>query len=70
MKKLYVVIITISFSFISLVSFSQISQGGLPLSFQISQRITGNVPVEIMPKVDVKQLLAEDSLNEIYKDVP
>ena len=70
MKKIYIVLLTISFSLINLVSFSQISQGGLPLSFQIPQRITGNVPVEIMPKVDVKRLLAEDSLNEIYKDVP
>ena len=70
MKKIYVVLLTISFSFISLAGFSQISQGGLPLSFQNPQHITGKVPFEIMPKVDVKQLLAEDSLNEIYKDVP
>ncbi len=70
MKNFYIVLLTISFSIISLVGFSQISQGGLPLSFQNPQRIIGNVPVEIMPKVDVKQLLAEDSLNEIYKDVP
>ena len=70
MKNFYVVLLMISFSFINLVGFSQISQGGLPLSFQNPQRITGIVPVEIMPKVDVKQLLAEDSLNEIYKDVP
>jgi hypothetical protein len=70
MKKFYTVLLTISFSFINLVGFSQISQVGLPFSFQNPQLITGNVPVEIMPKVDVKQLLAEDSLSEIYKDVP
>jgi Viral BACON domain/Secretion system C-terminal sorting domain/Trypsin-like peptidase domain len=70
MKIFYVVLLTISFSFINLAGFSQINQGGSPLSFQNPQRITGTVPIEIMPKVDVNRLLAEDSLNEVYKDVP
>jgi hypothetical protein len=70
MKKFFVAFLAIYFSVNCMVGFSQISQGGLPLSFQNSQRLTENVAVEIMPPVDVKQLLAEDSLNEIYKDVP
>ena len=70
MRKLYVALLMIYFSCVSLAGISQISQGGSPLSFKNPQVNTGSVPVEIMPKVDVKKLLAEDSLNEIYKDVP
>jgi len=70
MKKLYLFLFTICFSLTGLESFSQISQGGQPLSFQDPQISSGKVAVKIMPKVDVKRLLAEDSLNDIYKDVP
>jgi hypothetical protein len=70
MKKTYIVLLTICFSCFSQVSFSQISQGGVPLSFQKSQLVPEKVAVEIMPKVNVKQLLAEDSLDEINKDLP
>jgi len=70
MKKLYVVLLTISFWIISLTGFSQISQGGLPKSFQYGQFQTSQVPVQIMPSVDVRRLLAEDSVNERYKDIP
>lgn len=70
MKNLPALFLTISFVFISFAGFTQISQGGSPLSFRISEKISATVPVEIMPGVNVNQLMAEDSLNEIYKDVP
>jgi Viral BACON domain/Secretion system C-terminal sorting domain/Trypsin-like peptidase domain len=70
MKKFYVFLFTISFSVINLVSFSQISQGGQPLSFQNPQLLSEKIPVEIMPEVDVQRLMAEDSINDIYKDIP
>lgn len=70
MKKSYLFLLTMVFFLPHLTGFSQISQGGQPLSFQNTQKISDNVPVEIMPAVDVKQMQAEDSINEVYKDVP
>jgi hypothetical protein len=70
MKKIFLVLSTFYFSASYLSGFSQISQGGLPLSFQNPQLLSKNVAVVTMPQVDVKQLMAEDSVNEVYKDVP
>jgi len=70
MKKIFIALLMVSFSVISLVGFSQISKGGLPLSFQNPQGLTDKVAIETMPKVDVKRLLAEDSINNNYKDIP
>lgn len=70
MKKFYIILLLIFFSFNWVDCFSQISQGGMPKSFQIPRLLNSQVAVETMPQVDVKQLMTEDSLNEIYKDVP
>ena len=70
MKNFYIVLLTISISVINLVGFSQISKGGYPLSFRNPQGLTDKVAVETMPKIDVKRLLAEDSLNDSNKEIP
>ncbi len=69
MKKYYFIFL-MTFSFIGLSGFSQISQGGLPLSFQDPQLTTSKTAIEVMPPVDVQRLMSEDSLNDVYKDVP
>ena len=70
MKRLYIVFLTVYFTVTGLAGFSQISQGGVPLSFQNTQYVTGSFAVETMPAVDVRRLMTEDSLNDVYKDVP
>jgi len=70
MKKVHLVLLGISFSLFSLTGFSQLSKGGLPLSFQNPKALTAGVPVEIMPLVNVISLIAEDSVNDQYKDIP
>ena len=70
MKKFYIVLFLIFFLVSSLASFSQISQGGLPLSFQNSLHLAEKVDIEIMPQVDVQRLMSEDSINDNYKDIP
>ena len=70
MKKLYIFGLTVAILGFSLKGFSQISQGGVPLSFQNTQFITGQVPIKVMTAVDVQQLLAQDSANDLNKDIP
>ncbi|MCX6283508.1 MAG: BACON domain-containing carbohydrate-binding protein [Bacteroidetes bacterium] len=70
MKRIYLSFSLISLLLTSLAGFSQISQGGLPLSFKNPQGLAAVVPVETMPAVDVNRLVSEDSLNDIHKDVP
>ena len=70
MKKIYPVLITLLLSLPALSIFSQISQGGLPVSFQNDMSLKTGVPVRIMPPVDVKTLLKEDSLNDGNKEIP
>ena len=43
-------------------TFSQISEGGIPLSFK-SRNLKADVPVYHLPSFDVKYMLAEDELN-------
>ncbi len=69
MKKLTVTLL-IALSVISLNSFSQVSRGGLPYSFQHPEGLDNNVATNVMPAVDVISLLAEDSINNITKEVP
>ena len=70
MKIIRVSLFLISLLLLRLAGFSQISQGGLPLSFQNPQGLSVTVPLETMQAVDVNRLVSEDSLNDIHKDVP
>lgn len=70
MKQVYSFFLILLLSVISAVSIAQIQQGGTPFSFQNYQLIKSAVPVEQMPKIDLKRLQAEDLLNDQYKDVP
>ena len=70
MKKLYSVLLVFILSTFTLISFSQINQGGSPVSFQNPQLVKSTLIVEQMPKVDLQRLMAEDSLNDQNKDIP
>jgi PKD repeat protein len=50
--------------------FAQLSQGGSPFSFQQPQLLQNTVPFETMPQIDLERLIAEDLINDQYKDVP
>lgn len=67
MRKRFVFVVSIMLLF-SVSVKAQISQGGSPLSFQ--KRIHhSEVPVKLLPEVNVRALLAEDEINK-GKDVP
>jgi hypothetical protein len=70
MKKIYSVIFVFILSAVSLVGYGQISQGGLPFSFQHQELVKSAIPVVQMPAIDINRLMAEDSLNDKYKDIP
>lgn len=70
MKKIYSVFFVFLLSAISLISYSQINQGGSPLSFQNPQLIKNALIIEKMPKIDLQRLKAEDSINDHFKDIP
>lgn len=69
LKLLLSVIIVISFS---AVSFSQISQKGVPSSFSLSEKLLNISDLhEIsMPIVNVQELITEDLINDSKKDRP
>jgi len=50
--------------------FSQISEGGIPLSFSMKQFPTNNILYTTMPHVDVEKLLKEDAITDQYKSIP
>jgi hypothetical protein len=70
MKKIYSGFLMLILFFVTLNGYSQISQGGSPLSFQDPQGIMNNLSVETMPGIDLARLMAEDSINDINKDIP
>ena len=70
MKKNYSILLVILFLSASINSYSQISQGGTPLSFQNPLLLTSTLVFETMPAVDVARLMAEDANNDLYKDIP
>lgn len=70
MKKIYSFFLSGWFVLNSLVSLSQISQGGSPLSFQNPQLIQSDLIFETMPVVDVERLQAEDAINDLNKEIP
>jgi hypothetical protein len=70
MKKLYTVFFLMFFAVVPYTVFSQISQGGSPLSFKQTQLLKSAVVVEEMPKIDLQRLMSEDSVNDHYKDIP
>ncbi len=52
-------------------SAAQISQGGTPISFTLGEKsLTQNVPMQVMPYVDVDALKAEDIVLDQRKDIP
>jgi hypothetical protein len=61
----------LALSLASAAALAQISQGGTPLSFEISEKITLNeVPFEKLPSIDTKRFLEEDEIGDLQKDVP
>jgi lysyl endopeptidase len=54
------------------LTYSQISQGGTPQSFNdlINDRISSQVPVVLIPDTDVDILRAEDEVLDQYKNIP
>ena len=48
---------------VSSVAFSQISQGGKPLSFSTKEELANNIPMRVMPYVDIDFLKQEDEIN-------
>ena len=70
MKNIYLVLIAVGIFLYSSSGYSQISQGGSPYSFQNLQLLKSAIAIEQLPKIDLKRLMSEDSLNNQYKDVP
>ncbi|MCD4731232.1 MAG: trypsin-like peptidase domain-containing protein, partial [Bacteroidales bacterium] len=48
----------------------QINIGGQPISFILDTALKSELVFEIMPTVDVESLIAEDKINDQYKDIP
>ncbi|MFK7757695.1 MAG: MopE-related protein [Flavobacteriales bacterium] len=67
MKKILLLLATSLFSFIS---FSQVSEGGTPLSWQFDKIDLDELRFEQMPSFDEEALRAQDEINNINKDVP
>ena len=70
MKNKCIVLVTLWFSLFSLAGHSQINQGGSPYSFQNPQLVKSAVPVNQMQKIELNRLMAEDSINDSFKDIP
>jgi hypothetical protein len=70
MKKRYSVFGAVFFLFTSLICYSQINQGGSPLSFENSGLLKSTVVFETLPKVDVEKLISEDAINDLNKEIP
>ncbi|MDQ3192155.1 MAG: trypsin-like peptidase domain-containing protein [Bacteroidota bacterium] len=70
MKKI-ILLITAFLGFASMLR-AQISEGGTPLSFgqKIASQLNSDFPEEILPFVNVATLLAEDAVEEQYKNIP
>ena len=70
MKRFFRFIAIIVFSGIVAAGFSQVSQGGMPLSSLNTQLQKTALAYETMPKVDVERLQSEDIINDKNKDIP
>jgi len=70
MKKNYFAFGIVFIFLFNLNGFSQINAGGTPYSFQKSHQIKTNLIFEHMPAIDTEQLLAEDEINDKFKDIP
>ena len=57
----------IAFTFISISSFSQISHGGMPYSFQ--NNLSNNISIYTNTETDVSELIAEDKVTDQHKDI-
>jgi lysyl endopeptidase len=54
---------------LSATAFGQISEAGIPYSFD-KIHLSKEIPVEIMPYINVAQLLKEDAINDKNKSIP
>lgn len=70
MKNFYAFFLVFLLSAFSTIGVAQINQGGTPYSFQNPQMVKSAIVVEQMPQIDLERLMAEDLLNDQYKDVP
>lgn len=66
MKKIIIFPLIVLLFFLN--TKAQLSYGGKPFSFKYN--LKSAVPVEHIPGVNIKKLLAEDSITDQYKDIP
>lgn len=70
MRKLVLLAIVLFVFLLRNESFSQISIGGIPYSVKHAGLVPENVPVLLMPEIDIDALRAEDQITDNYKDIP
>jgi lysyl endopeptidase len=70
MKRNYAVFFVLWLFFVSLTGYSQINQGGSPISFQNPWLLKSKLIFKTMPQVDVARLSAEDAINDLDKEIP
>jgi len=70
MKNNFIILLACWSFFFYSPGYSQISQGGMPYSFQYPQQVKSTIAFVKMPDIDLRRLMSEDSLNDRYKDVP
>lgn len=70
MRYFFLLLITLTLG--TSFSSAQISQGGIPVSFNKSYKslLQQNIPVQSMPSVDITRLTAEDIVNDQNKQIP
>ncbi len=73
MKKVshFVILAFFPLLLFSATALAQISQGGMPLSLQVSEKESLSiVPFEKMPEVNVTKFIEEDKTADLQKDIP
>lgn len=70
MRTNFFIFFLVWFLFASTGSYSQVNQGGSPLSFQNARLLKSALVFETMPAVDVEKLLSEDAINDLDKEIP
>jgi lysyl endopeptidase len=70
-KKSYFHVLFFMIFLLPIAGISQIMQGGTPLSFEMGEKsISLNVPMIVMPEIDIEALRAEDAILDNHKDIP
>jgi PKD repeat protein len=70
MRNLVKIMAILLFLSIAATGFAQLNQGGTPFSFQNSELLKSKPAGITMPAIDLKRLIAEDSVNDLQKDIP